>query len=312
MRAEMLYLAGKEKLEIKTVNLADPADGEVQVQIKACGDCTGDIVIFGTCPAPRTFGHEGVGVVVRTGPGIGFLKPGDKVFCLHGASQMGQYANVPVQSAVRIPHDTEDYAQWVGEPVACVVNAIDQLHITPGARAAIVGMGFMGLLNLQGMAHTLAGEIHVFDIMPERLALAKCFGADARHQTNKKDFGEKAEELSGGFDIVVDATGSADGFALACRLTKTAGTLSLFGCHRGLRHFDGDDWHTKGLKVLNTAPSCDPHYFTRGPQAAVLMKKGVFDLQRLVTHVCSYHGAQALFETALYKNDGYIKGVVTF
>jgi len=124
--------------------------------------------------------------------------------------------------------------------------------------------------------------------------------------------GEKAEELSGGFDIVVDATGSADGFALACRLTKTAGTLSLFGCHRGLRHFDGDDWHTKGLKVLNTAPSCDPHYFTRGPQAAVLMKKGVFDLQRLVTHVCSYHGAQALFETALYKKDGYIKGVVTF
>lgn len=314
MKAEVLYMGEKGKIELRTIEIGEPGINEVLVEMKACGICTGDIYYFGTGEAPRPFGHEGVGIVIKTSPGVLHVKPGDKVFCLHGGREMGQLAKIPAASVIRIPDEVENYPLWVGEPITCIVNAIDQLHIIPGSRIAIIGMGFMGLLNVQGFTHTLAGEILAFDMLEDRLALAQNFGVDKSYNTKNEDTEKVIEEIiaTGGADIVVEASGSEGGFKLANQIIKTAGTLSLFGCHRGIRQFDGDNWHSRGIRILNTSPSCDTHYFERGIQAAKLMQKGVFNLKQLITHVSDYRNAQELFEIALHKKDGYIKGVITF
>ena len=80
-RAAVAVAAGKP-LEIMEVNLDDPKEGEVLIEIKATGIChTDEFTLSGADPEgifPSILGHEGAGVVVKCGPGVKSLKPGDK------------------------------------------------------------------------------------------------------------------------------------------------------------------------------------------------------------------------------------------
>ncbi|HXQ54184.1 MAG TPA: S-(hydroxymethyl)glutathione dehydrogenase/class III alcohol dehydrogenase [Stellaceae bacterium] len=75
------------KLEIETVDLEGPKDGEVLVEIKATGICHTDaFTLSGGDPEglfPSILGHEGAGVVVEVGRGVASLKPGDHVIPLY-------------------------------------------------------------------------------------------------------------------------------------------------------------------------------------------------------------------------------------
>lgn len=63
--------------------LQTPSIGEVSVRVKACGVCRTDLhVVDGELPNPKLPlipGHEIVGTVVSTGPGVSKFKPGDEV-----------------------------------------------------------------------------------------------------------------------------------------------------------------------------------------------------------------------------------------
>ncbi|MGH3101730.1 MAG: alcohol dehydrogenase catalytic domain-containing protein, partial [Thermoleophilia bacterium] len=81
MRAAVLYAPGKP-VEIMDVELDDPHENEVEVAIAAAGVCGSDLhVVAGDweVPMPVVLGHEGAGVVTRTGPGVDDLAPGDHV-----------------------------------------------------------------------------------------------------------------------------------------------------------------------------------------------------------------------------------------
>ncbi len=314
MKTKALFFSEKEKIELQTMELDDPGINHVLIEMKACGICTCDLYGFKE-GSKSYFGHEGVGIVAKTGPGVTHVKKGDKVFCLHGGlQQMAQMANVQADSVVHIPDEVEDYHLWVGEPIACVVNGIAHLPLFPGARVGLVGAGFMGLLKVQGLAQSLLGELVAFDINDRHLELAKEFGADKTYNITGDNGKKVLEEIksAGGFDIVVEASGSQGGFDIANAMVKTAGTLSLFGAHRGMRQFDGVDWHNRGISILNTSPMCDIHYFDCGKHTGALMRKGVFNLEPLVTHVSDFNELQDIFSHGLNKTDGYLKGVITF
>ena len=69
-------------ISIETVQLADPKEGEVLVQVKACGIChTDEVGRLGLFPFafPAVLGHEGAGVVLRVGGGVTDFKEGDRV-----------------------------------------------------------------------------------------------------------------------------------------------------------------------------------------------------------------------------------------
>jgi S-(hydroxymethyl)glutathione dehydrogenase/alcohol dehydrogenase len=98
MKAAVLHRPGAGFV-IEDVDLAPPRDGEVEVRIAASGVCHSDHhLLTGATqhPMPVVCGHEGAGVVERTGSGVTRLKPGDHVilswaprcgacfYCLHG------------------------------------------------------------------------------------------------------------------------------------------------------------------------------------------------------------------------------------
>ncbi|MFM7445545.1 MAG: alcohol dehydrogenase catalytic domain-containing protein, partial [Tabrizicola sp.] len=85
-RAAVAVAAGKP-LQVMEVNLDDPKEGEVLIEIKATGIChTDEFTLSGADPEgifPSILGHEGAGVVVKCGPGVKSLKPGDHVIPLY-------------------------------------------------------------------------------------------------------------------------------------------------------------------------------------------------------------------------------------
>ena len=71
MKAAVLYEPNKP-LEIETLQLDDPKDGEVLVRMAAAGVCYSDYHVMKgewTMPLPIVLGHEGAGVVEKVGPG---------------------------------------------------------------------------------------------------------------------------------------------------------------------------------------------------------------------------------------------------
>jgi S-(hydroxymethyl)glutathione dehydrogenase / alcohol dehydrogenase len=79
--AGVLWRLG-EPVEILEVDLASPRQGEVLVKIAACGVCASDLhVVDGELPEPLplVLGHEASGVVVKVGPEVESLLPGDHV-----------------------------------------------------------------------------------------------------------------------------------------------------------------------------------------------------------------------------------------
>ena len=98
MRAAVLR-ATDEPFTIEDVELAAPGPGEVEVKVAAAGVCHSDWnVVTGatTNPLPAVLGHEGAGVVVSVGEGVGNVSEGDHVvlswlpacgrcfYCTHG------------------------------------------------------------------------------------------------------------------------------------------------------------------------------------------------------------------------------------
>jgi S-(hydroxymethyl)glutathione dehydrogenase / alcohol dehydrogenase len=81
MKAAVLW-EPRAPVEVVDVELAAPKEGEVLVQIAACGVCHTDVhVVDGDLPEPfpLVLGHEASGRVVATGPGVERLREGDHV-----------------------------------------------------------------------------------------------------------------------------------------------------------------------------------------------------------------------------------------
>ena len=86
VRAAVAIAAGKP-LEITTVQLEGPREGEVMVEIKATGIChTDEFTLSGADPEglfPAILGHEGAGVIVDIGRGVASVKKGDHIIPLY-------------------------------------------------------------------------------------------------------------------------------------------------------------------------------------------------------------------------------------
>ena len=82
---------GKGGYFIDQIDVGDPGPGEVQVAIKASGVCHTDYKILHRQPI-LIMGHEGAGVVLKTGLGVADLSAGDRVL-LNWAMPCGECFN---------------------------------------------------------------------------------------------------------------------------------------------------------------------------------------------------------------------------
>lgn len=319
MKTQGVYYVAPGRVELREFDLADPAIDEVQIEVKASGLCAWDLALFkgdtGGLAHPFLHGHEGAGIVTKVGSRVKHVKVGDKVTAMGDDSQLlGHYANVPMNRVAPIPADATDFSRWIAEPVSCIVNGLSWSKIEAADRIAVVGTGFMGLMFVQGLRYSLAQEVIAIDVNPARLELALQSGAD-RAINATTDEGEKAlaELEQNPLDLTIECAGSQPALDIAYHILRRGGRLNLFSWHRGApRSVDLSLWHGRGFQVYVSSPSIAEDFERLFARTVPLMAKGVFDLEPLVTHVAPPEEAQSLYEVAVAKSDGYIKGVIAW
>ena len=304
MKCRSISYTAKELVELIEVDVHEPGYGEVQIQGLWSGVCAWDVHVFKNgADWPTWPGNEGIGRVVKLGPGVTTLKEGDWVTGI--GLGFTEFYNKPERDLHRIPVTARKPHHWIVEPVSCVVTGIDHCKLKAGDRVAVVGCGFMGQMFVQALSRSLLDRLIAIDVDPARLQMARQFGATDAYDARELD-PQQLRDLW--LDTVVDCSGNQAGLDLSSKIVKDGGRLNLFGWNHGTGAFPGDVWHMRGITVVNSAPNSaerDPW-----PAAIRLLDRGQIDLAPLVSHVVPLEEYPSLLARATTRGSGYMKGVV--
>ncbi len=258
MKACVLNSTGKiesNPLALEEVATPEPADGQVLVEVSACGVCRTDLHVIEAELAPRKMpvipGHQVVGVVKKIGGGVTRFKPGDRVgiawlhstcgeceYCRAGKENLcdnaaftgytvdggyAEYALAAEQFTYFIPQGFPDEQ---AAPLLCAgiigFRALRLCGIERGGRLGFYGFGSAAHLAIQVARH--------WDV--------KVYAAtrDERHQKLAMELGA---EWAGGtlatppvkLDAAIIFAPAGEIIPAALEALKKGGTLALAGIH---------------------------------------------------------------------------------
>jgi S-(hydroxymethyl)glutathione dehydrogenase / alcohol dehydrogenase len=150
-----------------------------------------------------------------------------------GVSSFGELTVLPQEGLVKIdPEIPLEKAAIVGCAVMTGVGAvINTARVEPGANVAVIGCGGVGLNAIQGAALAGAEKIIAIDLLENKLAYARQFGAT--HLINGKQV-DAIEAVKGatngrGADYVFEVIGSPKAMAQGYQMARRGGTLVIVG-----------------------------------------------------------------------------------
>jgi threonine dehydrogenase-like Zn-dependent dehydrogenase len=299
-------LIGPGGFDLTTRTLDPPAPGQVRVRILTTGVCASELhtVMDAQGSYPLSIGHEPTGIVAAVGEGVEGFSPGMRVTGGFGPA----FADDVVADhghLVRVPDEVgPDDAN--GEPLGCVMEARRRTHVEPGDRIALVGAGYMGLLMLQILMVTGAGEVTIVEPRGDARRNALAFGAaDALAPDTVRP------DLDGTFDVVIEATGTQRGLDLATGLVREHGILSILGYHQSDRTVDMQQWNWKAIDVVNAHVRRRDLLNDAIRRGLELTRLGRIHPGSLVTHRFGLDAVGDAFAALAGKPEGFVKAVVT-
>ena len=165
--------------------------GEINFACESCPMC--DAGLQRHCPSRRVLGILGV----------------DGAFA--------EYVRIPVANLHAVPHSVPDDVAVFVEPLAAAFEILEQVEIEPGQDCAVLGDGKLGVLVAQ-VLRGAGANVLVVGKHPKKLAILERLGIEA---VERRDWSPKPTSL------VVEATGSRDGFECAIAAAKPRGTIVL-------------------------------------------------------------------------------------
>jgi D-arabinose 1-dehydrogenase-like Zn-dependent alcohol dehydrogenase len=239
MKAAQVPGPGAE-FQIVEREIPAPGPGQVRIKVQACGVCHSDAFTKdGSWPGiqyPRIPGHEVVGMIDKTGPGVSEWKKDQRIgvgwhgghdgTCLYcrrgdfrncrnvqvpGISYDGgyqEYMVAPVTALVAIP---ESLSAAEAAPLLCAgittYNALRHSGALPGDLVAVQGIGGLGHLGVQ-WANKFGYEVAAIGRGPETAALAKKLGASVYIDSKATDAAEALQRMGGARVILATAPSS--------------------------------------------------------------------------------------------------------
>jgi alcohol dehydrogenase len=149
-----------------------------------------------------------------------------------GVSGFAQYAVVDAHSAVRVDRDLPfDLAALFGCAVITGVGAVANTAAMPaGTRAAVVGLGGVGLAALLGAKAMGASTIVAIDVEPTKLGIAEQLGATHVFDAKDPDCAAQVRAATrGGVEFAFEMAGSVRALELAYKITRRGGTTVTAG-----------------------------------------------------------------------------------
>jgi threonine dehydrogenase-like Zn-dependent dehydrogenase len=309
---------GEGRVRITETRLREPTSREVLVRLRGCGVCASNMPVWEgrewfryplEAGAP---GHEGWGEIAATGDDVDDLAVGDKVVLLSQRAY-ATHDFAPASMVARIPDRAGD-RPLPGEPLACVMNILRRSDIRAGQWLAVVGVGFIGALLVQGAARAGARVIALTRRAWARDMALRCGAAYTFDGVDRgASIGAVLELTDGhGCERVVEAGGEQATLDLASALCAEGGRLVVAGYHQdGPRQVDMQQWNWRGLDVIN-AHERDPAAQARGLREAMrAVADGTLDPFPLITHAVPLHDLGRAFTLMRERPDGFMKAVVT-
>lgn len=135
-----------------------------------------------------------------------------------------EYLTLPFENVHPLPDAISDDAAVFVEPLAAACEITDQVRIRPTDRVALIGDGKLGLLGAQVLALT-GCELIAVGRHADKLAILERRGISTTTEIDQL--------ATASFDILVEATGTPDGFAAARRLVRPRGVIVLKSTYAG-------------------------------------------------------------------------------
>lgn len=135
-----------------------------------------------------------------------------------------EYLTLPFENLHPLPDAISDDAAVFVEPLAAACEITDQVRIRPTDRVALIGDGKLGLLCAQVLALT-GCELIAVGRHADKLAILERRGISTTTESDQL--------ATASFDILVEATGTPDGFAAARRLVRPRGVIVLKSTYAG-------------------------------------------------------------------------------
>ena len=284
-----------------------------------CKCWSGAKMFWGETPwvkAPVVPGHEFFGVVEELGAGAGEhfdVDVGDRViaeqivpcgrcrYCRSGQYWMCEVHNIfgfqrevadggmadfmrfpPTARVHKIPHVMPQGDAVIIEPLACAIHTVRRAAIDLADVVVIAGAGPIGLMMVQVARLQTPKSLVVVDLSPERLELARRYGADVVINPRHEDVNAIIHGLTEGYgcDVYIEATGSPAGVVQGLAAIRRLGRFvefSVFGSETTV------DWSIIGdRKELDIRGAhLGPYAY---PVAIDLLSRGLVTSEGIVTH----------------------------
>ncbi|MCW5555658.1 MAG: alcohol dehydrogenase catalytic domain-containing protein [Verrucomicrobiae bacterium] len=263
MRAAVLH--GREDIRVEEITPVALQPGEVRLRVEAALTCGTDLKVFKRgyhakmIVPPAVFGHELAGVIVELGSGSGeqgwrvgdrvvaansapcdecfHCRAGQENLCEHLLFLNGAYAETIVVPArlvqknlLRLKPETAFRDAALVEPLACVVQGLEDIHLQPGQQVLVFGAGPIGLMFAALGKHlgcnvTVAGRREVRLRAAERLGAQQVIDIGDGHNLVTK----VREATQTRFDAVIEAVGKPEVWEAAVHLVRKGGAVNFFG-----------------------------------------------------------------------------------
>jgi L-iditol 2-dehydrogenase len=281
-------LHSRERIQIEDIAPPPLQPGEIRVRIEAALTCGTDLKVFKRgyhakmLTPPAIFGHEFAGVISELAAGSSDLgwtvgnrvvaansaPCGECFFCQNRQENLcenllflnGAYAEsivIPARlvrkNLLRLKPETDFRDAALTEPLACVVQGIEDTKLRAGQNVLVVGAGPIGLMFV-ALAKNLGCTVTVAGRRAARLEAAQRLGAeqvidigDGRGLVTRVRGAAKTS-----FDAVIEAVGKPETWEAAVQLVRKGGTVNFFGgCPSGAKvSLDTELIHYSNLTLL--------------------------------------------------------------
>lgn len=302
--------------------MPEPHNNEALIRILMAGICSTDVEITkGYMGFKGVIGHEFVGVVekinskdqrlvgkrvvgeINCGCGVcKYCKEGAKNHCpdrkvigiFNKDGAFAEYITLPLENLHEVPETISDDEAIFTEPLAAAFEITKQVQIKPEDKILVLGDGKLGLLisfvlRLYNSGLTLVGKHE------EKLKIAREQNINTALPDNlqiKKDY-----------DIVIDATGSADGFEMALKLVKPRGVVVLKSTVAEGRPINLAPVVIDEITVIGSR--CGPF-----EPALEALSKRLINIRPLITEIFPFSKAKIAFDRTMEK--GSLKIIIDF
>ncbi|MSX63175.1 MAG: zinc-binding dehydrogenase [Actinobacteria bacterium] len=260
-RAAVLEECGRP-LAIRELQIPELGASQVLINVRYSGVCRSQLMeargMRGDDPwLPHLLGHEGVGTVVETGPGVTKVSPGQVVIIgwiqssgLTSANPIFMSGDVRINagaattfSEMTVVSENRVYAkpEGVSDKAAVLFGCalltgagmvLNELPPRETDNIIVMGLGGVGMAAVIGALTAQPAMVIAVDISPEKRALALELGADIALDSWDPEFVDHIRDLTdGGADACFECAGTTATIELALDCVRPAGGTVLFASH---------------------------------------------------------------------------------